>query len=103
MSPLNALVYASLGNSLAILVNYFLGYLLYKKFHKKIKSSKIGRKSLLLMHRYGYWALLLTPLPIIGDPLTIAAGLVRLKLGYFALIVIVLRILRYVLIIDMVQ
>ncbi|QOY54708.1 DedA family protein [Candidatus Sulfurimonas marisnigri] len=95
MPLLTALIFASTGNILAIIVNYFLGYFLYEKTHTKLYSSKIGAKALLYGHKYGYYALLLSWLPIIGDPLTLVAGLVRLKFVWFVLISGSLRVLRY--------
>ena len=96
MPLFNALVFASSGNILAIGLNYYLGYFLYEKMHKKLQISKVGKKSLHYGHRYGYGALLFSWLPIIGDPLTIVAGLVRLKFTYFILIAASLRIIRYI-------
>ncbi|QOY52155.1 YqaA family protein [Candidatus Sulfurimonas baltica] len=95
MPLLIALVFASTGNILAIIVNYILGYFLYEKTHTKLNSSKIGAKAFLYGHKYGYYALLLSWLPIIGDPLTVVAGLVRLKFVWFVLIGGSLRVLRY--------
>ena len=103
MPPMDGLLYASLGNALAVLLNFALGYLLYAKFHRKIKKSYFGRRAFLLTKKYRYIALLLTPLPIIGDPITVASGLIRMNFAIFALITIALRVLRYFLIIDMVQ
>lgn len=94
----NALLFASAGNLLAIALNYTLGYLLYDKTKKKLNSSKVGSKSLHYGHKYGYVALLLSWLPIIGDPLTLVAGLVRLNFIYFFLIAGTLRVARYCLI-----
>jgi len=96
MPIITALLLASSGNVLAIIVNYYLGYFLYEKMHTKLESSRVGAKSLLYGHRYGYGALILSWLPIIGDPLTIVAGLVRLKFVYFLLIAGSLRVFRYI-------
>lgn len=91
-----ALFFASSGNILAIIVNYYLGFFLYEKMHTKLEKSKIGKKSLHYGHRYGYGALVFSWLPVIGDPITIVAGLVRLKFMYFLIIVGLLRIIRYI-------
>ncbi|SFV68583.1 probable membrane protein YPO3302 [hydrothermal vent metagenome] len=91
----SAMIAASSGNILAIIVNYYLGYFLYEATKRKLFHSKVGKKAFLLGHRYGYYALLLSWLPIIGDPLTIVAGLVRLKFVWFVIIAGVLRVLRY--------
>ncbi|MDD2652012.1 MAG: DedA family protein [Sulfurimonas sp.] len=90
-----ALFFASSGNTLAIIVNYFLGYLLYEKTKTKLLSSKVGALSYTYGHRYGYLALLLSPLPLIGDPLTLVAGVVRLRFVWFVLIAGTLRVARY--------
>ena len=95
MSTSHAMIAASSGNILAIILNYYLGYFLYEKTKKKLLSSKIGRRSYLFGHKYGYVALFFSWLPIIGDPLTLVAGLVRLKFVWFVIIAGSLRILRY--------
>jgi membrane protein YqaA with SNARE-associated domain len=46
-------------------------------------------------HRYGRWSLLMSWVPIIGDPLTVAAGLMREPLWSFILIVSVAKFIRY--------
>lgn len=97
------LLYASLGNCLAVTLNFFLGRFLYSVMKKKIKAYRSGRRALLLSHRYGYWPLLLSALPIIGDPLTIAAGVVRLNFFWFALVTFSLRIFRYWLILHLIK
>ncbi len=99
LSPAIALIAASSGNLLAIILNYALGYFLYEKMHTKLHVSKTGKKAYKWGHTYGYYALLLSWLPFIGDPLTIVAGLVRLNFWYFLLIAGSLRVLRYYLII----
>jgi len=90
-----ALIYASLGNCLAVLVNYLLGFFLYQMMKEKIDTSKIGKKAYALSHKYGYFALILSPLPLIGDPITIASGLIRLNIFYFMVVTFSLRIFRY--------
>ncbi len=98
MSPTVALISASLGNVLAVVLNYALGFWFYEKMHNKLNSSKIGKRTLLWGHRYGYIALPLSVLPVIGDPLTIVAGMLRLNFIYFIVIAALLRVVRYYLI-----
>ena len=95
MPSLNAMVAASSGNVLAIIFNYYLGYFLYEKTKTKLLSSKLGKMSYEYEHKYGYFALLLSWLPLIGDPLTLVSGLVRLKFVWFVLIAGSLRVVRY--------
>ncbi|MBT5935763.1 MAG: DedA family protein [Sulfurimonas sp.] len=89
------MIFASFGNVLAIIFNYYLGFFLYKKTKDKLLSSRVGKKSYEYGNRYGNWALLLSWLPIIGDPITIVAGLFRLKFVWFIIIAGCLRVARY--------
>ncbi len=95
MPSLNAIVSASVGNILATVFNYYLGYFLYKQTKAKLLTSKIGKRLYIFGHQYGYYALILSWLPFIGDPLTLVAGLVRLNFLWFVLIAGSLRVLRY--------
>lgn len=95
MPILNALFFASSGNILAIVFNYYIGYFLYEKTEAKILKSSFGKKAFALGRKWGYGALLLSWLPLIGDPLTLVAGLVRLKFVWFVVIAGSLRIARY--------
>lgn len=47
-------------------------------------------------HRYGKWSLLLSWVPIIGDPLTVVAGVLREPFLVFLLLVAIAKIGRYV-------
>ena len=95
MPLLDAMIYASTGNILAIIINYLFGYWLYEKTKIKLNSSKIGTKSLRYGHQYGYFILFFSWLPIIGDPLTLVAGLLRLNFIWFLIIAGSLRVGRY--------
>jgi len=103
MNTSDALVYASLGNCLAVAVNYLLGYFLYQVMQQKIQNSKTGQSAYRLSHKYGYYTLILSPLPIIGDPITIVSGLIRLNFFWFVCITFSLRILRYWFIVSVLQ
>ncbi len=95
MPIFNALVSASMGNILAIILNYYLGYYLYEKTKTKLLSYSFGRKAYNVGHKYGYGALLFSWLPLVGDPLTLVAGLLRLKFIWFVMLAGGLRVLRY--------
>lgn len=91
----NAMLFASCGNVLAIILNYYLGYFLYEKTKTRLLKSRMGVASYNYGHKYAYVILLFSWLPIIGDPLTLVAGLVRLKFVWFVIIAGSLRVLRY--------
>ena len=101
MPAFNALFFASLGNILAIILNYFLGYWLYKKTNAKLTKSKVGNVALKYGHKYGYASLFLSWLPIIGDPITLVAGMLKLNFFYFLLISASFRFLRYYVLVIM--
>jgi membrane protein YqaA with SNARE-associated domain len=93
--PIFAAVTAcSIGNCAACSFNYGLGA--FFTTPAKIQKSKSGKKAYDWVKKYGIWSLLLTWLPIVGDPITIAAGIFRIKLVIYITIVFSLRILRYV-------
>lgn len=91
-----ALVACSLGNSLACLINYALGWAGRARTEAKLSTSRTGRAALRWMDRFGVVSLLASWLPVIGDPLTIVAGVFRVPLRWFVPIVVSLRVLRYV-------
>ena len=95
MSVLNAMLVASSGNILAIIVNYWFGYWLYDKTKEKLRGSNSGKWSLEYGQKYGYFILAFSWLPVIGDPLTLVAGVLRLNFVWFVLIAGSLRIMRY--------
>ncbi len=95
MPKYTALFFASSGNVLAIILNYFLGYVLYDKTKDKLNTSKIARKSLKYAYKHSYLSLALSWLPLIGDPLTLVAGLLRMSFIVFITVAGTLRILRY--------
>ena len=97
-------LFASVGNTLGSVVNYWLGlkgegYLESKGYisTKKIKSTKV------YFDKYGGWTLLLSWMPIVGDPLTFIAGIFHYKFKYFVLIVFVAKSTRYAVIALLLQ
>jgi membrane protein YqaA with SNARE-associated domain len=87
---------ATTGNTLGSMVNYWLGLkgemYLERKGHLSVEKMDKARG---LFTKYGGWTLLLSWVPIIGDPLTFIAGVLRYDFKWFALIVILAKGLRY--------
>jgi membrane protein YqaA with SNARE-associated domain len=87
---------ATLGNSLGSLVNYFLGLkgeeYLVKKNYIKEKYIKVSKK---FFDKYGAYTLLLSWLPIIGDPITFIAGVLKYDIRKFILLVVLAKFFRY--------
>ncbi|KYP12810.1 MAG: hypothetical protein A0129_00255 [Limnobacter sp. CACIAM 66H1] len=92
------LAVAAVGNTLGSVVNWVLGRYLLHFQHKKwfyFKPEQI-EKMQTWFQRYGVWSLLLAWMPIGGDPLTLVAGIMRVKLWLFIVLVGIGKTLRYV-------
>lgn len=88
---------ASLGNTLGALVNWLLGRGVERFSGRRwfpVKPAQLDRAAR-WYHRYGRWSLLLSWVPFIGDPLTVAAGALREPLASFLLLVAVAKTGRY--------
>ena len=94
------LITVSLGNVLGSVVNWILGFYsrnLSKKKWFPFKDEQI-EKSSKWFNKFGRWSLLFAWVPIIGDPLTLAAGLLRVKFIEFLILVTIGKISRYLVI-----
>ncbi|WP_339507676.1 YqaA family protein [Pseudomonas sp. RL_35y_Pfl2_P42] len=91
------LAVATLGNVLGSLVNWWLGCRLERFQHRRWFAVSPKHMATARKHyeRYGHWSLLLSWLPIIGDPLTLIAGVMREPLGRFLVIVSLAKGARY--------
>lgn len=96
-SPYLLLLVATIGNVLGSCVNWFLGFKIEQFKNKKwfpvsernmLKAEKIYQK-------YGFWSLLLSWTPIIGDPITLIAGLMKENFWRFLFIVTFAKASRY--------
>ncbi|TGK01777.1 DedA family protein [Leptospira langatensis] len=91
-----AILWASIGNCGACAFNYGLGYWFGKTIETRIAESKTYSAWAERTGRWGYWVLLFSFLPFVGDPITVLSGFFRQKFWIFASIVFSLRILRYI-------
>jgi membrane protein YqaA with SNARE-associated domain len=92
--PLEALVWASVGNCLGVTLNYWLGRLGRKTIDARAPNRSSAR-AVRWFERYGKWGLLLSWLPIVGDPLTLVAGIIRVNFLFFVIVGYGVRVLRY--------
>ena len=91
---------ATAGNTLGAAVNWLLGRYCTRFQNRSwfpVKKKSMD-KAASWYRRYGRWSLLLSWAPIIGDPLTLAAGLLREPFASFILIVGLAKLGRYLLV-----
>jgi len=94
------LIAASFGNVLGSIVNWVLGFYSKNLTTKRwfpFKDKQI-EKSSQWFSKVGKWSLLFAWVPVIGDPLTLAAGLLRVKFIEFLILVSIGKVSRYFLI-----
>ena len=91
-----SLLVASIGNTLGSFINYLLGKYLRNFALKKsyFKQNSI-QKATKLFEKYGFISLLLSWTPIIGDPITFVAGILRYNWWKFLIIVFIAKFIRY--------
>ena len=100
LSPVALIATATIGNVLGSLVNYALGYWASQEVIKRwLKMTDDDFAN--AQHRfekYGLVTLCFSWVPIIGDPLTVMAGILRVRLIWFLLLVTVGKLGRYIVI-----
>jgi membrane protein YqaA with SNARE-associated domain len=89
---------ATAGNVLGSLLNWLMGrYLHGYRDRRWFPVSQAGlSRAERVFKRWGVWMLLLSWVPIIGDPLTLVSGLLRVPLKVFLPIVLVAKAGRYI-------
>ena len=90
---------AATGNVLGSIVNWILG----RQFERLRGRRWFPKEGAALdrarrwYERYGRWTLLLSWLPVVGDPLTLVAGVMRERLSVFIALVTLAKTGRYAL------
>ena len=100
-STATLLMCATVGNTAGAAVNWYLGRSLMHFVGRRwfpVSSHRIERASS-FFNRYGSWPLLLAWLPVVGDPLTVAAGMLRIRFVVFLPLVAIGKAVRYVFVI----
>lgn len=88
---------ATLGNVLGSTLNWALGrcFSAYRERRWFPVTRATQRAAEAWFKRYGVWSLLLAWVPVIGDPITVVAGLLRVGLLRFLLLVTLAKAGRY--------
>jgi membrane protein YqaA with SNARE-associated domain len=95
--PAMLLAVATAGNVLGSIINWAIGRFLEAQRGARWfpVSEKALEKAERVYARWGSWTLLLSWLPLIGDPLTLVAGMLRTPFARFVLLVTVAKAGRY--------
>jgi len=100
--PMLLFVAATIGNVCGSIVNWWLGLRLSSFEDKRwfpFKPQHIERARK-YFSRYGKWSLLFAWLPVVGDPLTLVAGILRTSFPLFLLLVTAGKATRYAIILG---
>ncbi len=96
-SPVVLVSVATLGNVLGSLVNYAAGFFgslfLFEKVFRLTEAE--FAKAQKRFSRYGVFSLLLAWVPVIGDPLTLIAGVLKINIVVFLILVTAGKLARY--------
>ncbi|WP_298257531.1 YqaA family protein [uncultured Litoreibacter sp.] len=96
--PVGALLaVATCGNVLGAVINWALGRSLLRFQNRRwfpVSQAQLSRAQW-RYRRYGRWSLLGSWLPIVGDPLTVVAGVMREPIGPFLVLVTIAKFGRY--------
>lgn len=95
--PALLLTVATAGNVLGSSVSWVIGRILSRmRDHRWFPvGSEAHARAISWFRRYGVWSLLLSWVPVVGDPLTLVAGILRVRLLPFLLLVSVGKAGRY--------
>ena len=94
------LIVASFGNVTGSAVNWALGFYSRNLTTKKwfpFKETQIERSSK-WFRKFGKWSLLFAWVPVLGDPLTLVAGILRVKFIDFIILVAIGKVSRYLIV-----
>jgi len=95
-NPFLLILFATTGNTLGSIINYFLGHKGVDFLtDKKYLNPKQLKKATNTFEKYGAFSLLLSWMPIIGDPITFVAGVLKYDFKKFVVIVFIAKGVRY--------
>lgn len=101
-SPILLWLVATSGNTLGSCVNWYVGKECLRWQDKKwfpIKPAQLARGQQ-QFQRYGLFSLLFAWVPVVGDPLTFIAGVMRISFLKFFALVLIGKCLRYAVVIQ---
>jgi membrane protein YqaA with SNARE-associated domain len=93
---------ATVGNTLGAMTSWGIGRLISIRYSTERLSKVSQQKAVAQLQKYGSPILLLSWLPVVGDPLCVAAGWVRIHWLPSLLFIAIGKLLRYLVVIYIV-
>ena len=101
LAPVLLIVYGTIGNVLGSMFNYTIGRLGKMEWIEKylhVKKADLDKAHRFMAGR-GAWMGLLSVIPVVGDVITVALGLMRANVVIVVISVTISKLLRYVLLV----
>lgn len=101
LDPIMLIVYGTIGNVLGSMFNYTIGRLGKMEWIEKylhVKKEELDKAHRFMAGR-GAWMGLLSVIPVIGDVITVALGLMRANVVIVVVSVTISKLLRYMLLV----
>jgi membrane protein YqaA with SNARE-associated domain len=100
LDPIILISVATFGNVLGALVNYAIGFWGSIFFIRKVLKISEDEfvKAKQRFQKYGVFSLLFAWVPVIGDPLTVVAGVLKINILIFIILVTSGKLIRYLII-----
>jgi membrane protein YqaA with SNARE-associated domain len=98
--PWTLVFVASAGNTMGSMLNWLIGF----RFMHLLNTKWFGQETEALQkaqrwyHKYGRWSLLMSWAPIVGDPLTLVAGMLKEPFRPVLAIVLFAKTARYIIV-----
>ena len=93
---------ATLGNTLGAMTSWGIGRLISIRYSTEKLSKASQQKAVARLQKYGSPVLLVSWLPVVGDPLCVAAGWLRIHWLYSLVFIAVGKLMRYLVVIYIV-
>ena len=111
LQPLTIVLVASVGNTLGGVISFKMGQWLRAGFKRYAHSwykglvdrFQFNQKTADRVNKYGCYSLLLSWMPIIGDPICVAAGYLQLPFWRSILMIAIGKTVRYIVLIFVIN
>ena len=89
------LIVATAGNTLGGLSSWLIGFLVARRWPADRLEKPANRRAVVWLQRYGSPVLLFSWLPVVGDPLCVAAGWLRINFWQSLVLIAAGKLSRY--------